>query len=114
MVSFVKAAWLPTWLGASLFAAQAASLAQAPRTDPANSQAAVPPLAYRSPFSEYKALAAPEVTPWRAANDLVLQRGGWRAYAREASAPGAASATPPALPAASQPGAMPMPGHKMP
>jgi hypothetical protein len=76
----------------------AATLAQqAPRPDPLDAKAATTPLVYRSAFTGYKKLAA-ESPPlaWRDANDAVERIGGWRAYAREASAPASAPAPAPA------------------
>ncbi len=68
------------------------------RADPVDPKAAVPPASYRSPLSAYQGFAEPQLAPWRDTNELVRQRGGWRAYAREAREPDAAQA-----PAASQP-----------
>ena len=135
MFSFSRAALLPTLpsllaaisMSASLTPAQAQTSPPAQpasvRPDPADPKAAVPPISYRSSFSLYRAFTEPEVAPWRGTNDLVRQRGGWRAYAREAREPdGAQSSTPlsPASPASApattKPGANPMPampGHKM-
>ena len=135
MFSFSRAALLPTLpsllaaisMSASLTAAQAQTSPPAQpasvRQDPADPKAAVPPISYRSSFSLYQAFTEPEVASWRGTNDLVRQRGGWRAYAREAREPdGAQSSTPvsptsPAsAPATTKPGANPMPampGHKM-
>ena len=69
------------------------------RPDPADAKAAVPPANYRSVFGDYQADADPVLAPWRESNERVRQRGGWRAYAREAApaagagaAAGAASA----------------------
>ncbi len=56
-------------------------------TDPSNAAAPIPSAIYRSPLGHYRAFVEPEVAPWRQTNDRVLQRGGWRAYAREASEP---------------------------
>ena len=135
MFSISKAALLPTLpcllaaisMSASLTAAQAQASPPAQpasvRQDPADPKVAVPPISYRSSFSLYQAFTEPEVAPWRGTNDLVRQRGGWRAYAREAREPNGAqsptpvSPAPPAsAPAATKPGASPMPampGHKM-
>lgn len=107
-----KAALLPMWAIASLHlgfapaqaqtqtAAPAAATAKANRPDPADAKAPVPSALYASPLRAYQAFAEPQVAPWRETNDLVRQRGGWRAYAREAREPDAAR---PAVPAASQP-----------
>ena len=84
------------------------------RADPADPKAAIPALALRSSLSRYQAFTEAEVAPWRETNDTVRQRGGWRAYAREAREPASATTPSPAAPAASQPApsAKPaMPGH---
>ena len=44
-----------------------------------------PALPYRSAMEGYKPFADEKPTPWRAANTTVDQRGGWRAYAKEAA-----------------------------
>ena len=128
MFCFFKAALLPLsalavaflFAGLPLVHAQAQSPAKAltppsvQRADPADPKAAVPVSAYRSSLSRYRAFAEPNVAPWRETNELVRQRGGWRAYAREAREPASTTAPSPAAPAASQPTANvkpAMPGH---
>lgn len=44
-----------------------------------------PALPYNSAMEGYKPFADEKPTPWRAANATVDQRGGWRAYAKEAA-----------------------------
>lgn len=107
-----KAALLPLWAVAGLHlvlapaqaqtpaAAPAASPAKSSRGDPADPKVQVPSALYASPLRAYQAYAEPPVAPWRDTNDLVHQRGGWRAYAREAREPDTAR---PAAPPASQP-----------
>ena len=130
MHSIFKAALLPLWavgLHASDAPAQAASSAAIPanavaaRAEPIDPKAAVPAVVYRSSFATYQPFAEAVVGPWRDTNELVRQRGGWRAYAREASQPEpAASAAMPggaapnaADPAAARPPASGHSGHKM-
>lgn len=55
-----------------------------PPPNPADPGAVVPAMTYRSPFTGLRRLGTPDVTNWRDNNDLVLQRGGWRQYARQA------------------------------
>lgn len=74
-----------------------------PRADPADPQALVPAMVYRSSLDRYRAFATPELAAWRDSNDLVRQRGGWKAYAREATEPAATATPSPVAPAASQP-----------
>jgi hypothetical protein len=107
-----KAALLPLWVLTSLqmllSAVQAqtnaaaqppASAAASARRDPADPKAQVPAASYVSPLRAYQAFAEPQLVPWGETNEVVRQRGGWRAYAREA---GAADATQTVAPAASQ------------
>ena len=128
MFCFSKAALLPQsalvvallFAGLPLVHAQAQSPAKAlappsvQRADPADPKAAIPAWAYLSSLSRYQAFTEPDVAPWRETNELVRQRGGWRAYAREARAPTSTTTPSPAAPAASQPAANvkpAMPGH---
>ena len=119
-----KAALLPMWAvaGLQMMLVLAPAQAQVPaptaviRPDPADPRAPHLPASYSSPLQAYQRFSEPPVAPWRQTNDLVGQRGGWRAYAREASDPGAAQ---PAAPNASQPTSIPKPaagghsGHEM-
>lgn len=115
MVCFSKAALLPALAAALGCAAQAPSSPKSPepapvpaqRQDPADPHAAVPTWVYQSPLSRYQAFTEAQVAPWRETNEQVRQRGGWRAYAREAQAP-ASSASAPSPAGVAKP---PMPGH---
>ena len=96
-----KAALLPLWavlglqlaLGSAETQAQATAPAFSPpassRPDPADPKAQVPAAPYVSPLRAYQGFVEPQLAPWRETNDLVRQRGGWRAYAREAREPDA-------------------------
>ena len=122
-----KAALLPLWAvaGLQMMLMLAPAQAQSPafpavtRPDPADPKALHPAASYLSPLRAYQRFAEPPVAPWRETNDLVGQRGGWRAYAREASDASDPGATQPAAPNASQPASAPRPatgghsGHKM-
>jgi hypothetical protein len=134
MTLISKAAALPLWAvaGAQLLfvSARVAAQAQAPisaptpataiaavapaatalRADPADPKAPVPATSYASPLRGYRTFTEPQIAPWRETNDVVGQRGGWRAYAREAvgsdapdapasAAPGAPRSVPAATPA---------------
>ena len=79
--------------------AQTAAAAKAPLASP-------DPFFYSSAMEGYKSFADEKATPWKAANETVNSRGGWRAYANEAS--GEPSA--PSGPAVANPHA----GHAMP
>ena len=80
---------------------------QAAASAPQSQQAAASP-ALSSPFDNYRPFTEATVAPWKDTNREVLQAGGWRAYAREAS--GAASAPAPAP--AAMPAASPTAPHK--
>ena len=71
--------WLPClpWL----HCAAGAQTGPAPR--PPRAEAA-PPLSFRSAMEGYKPFADEKPIPWKEANETVRQRGGWRAYAKEA------------------------------
>jgi hypothetical protein len=84
----------PRILGAALFAAATATLAQQPAAR----------LEYRSAFEDYRPHGETDLKDWRSANDTVRDVGGWRTYAREAADADPAAAPPPdAAPAAAQP-----------
>ena len=113
MLCFTQAALLPALAAALSCAAQAQTAPKSPepapvqRQHPADPRAAVPALLYGSSLSRYQAFADAEVAPWRETNEQVRQRGGWRAYAREAQAPTPAATAPPPAGVAKPP----MPGH---
>lgn len=89
--------WRRLW-PASLLAAAAAAPAAPP--DPLDAAAAVPSLRHESVTARHRALAEPQVAPWKASNDTVGRIGGWRAYAREAHQGASGTATAPAADAA--------------
>jgi hypothetical protein len=71
-----------------------AAPARAAAGDPADPQAAVPPLpASGTALAGYRRFAPPEPRSWREVNDTVARIGGWRVYLREAHAPEAAAAS---------------------
>lgn len=61
----------------------------APALNSADPKAAVPPVMYVSPFKDYKSFGETKIVPWKPANDLTQQIGGWRAYLKEATQPDA-------------------------
>lgn len=95
----------PFWL--ALAATILCTPASAQQPGAAAASAASAPAPYRSAFEAYQAFADQKIAPWRDSNDTVGKIGGWRAYAREASASGAPAAAPgaatakPTTPAAS-------------
>ncbi|MDM0022009.1 hypothetical protein [Variovorax saccharolyticus] len=46
---------------------------------------AATPARYQSALEGYRRYADDQPIPWKTANEIVLLRGGWQAYAREAS-----------------------------
>ncbi|MEY4730380.1 MAG: multi-Cu oxidase [Pseudomonadota bacterium] len=66
------------------------SLSSLPKQNPADPKAAVPQINYVSPFQNYQSFGEIKIVPWKAANDLTQQIGGWRAYLKEANQPEAA------------------------
>lgn len=95
------------WLAVFPAAAVLSALAQpAPNEPPAAAPAA---LSYKSALEGYRPFTDEKPIPWKEANETVRQRGGWRAYAREA-----AGEEPPKAqaPAAHQGHTMPMPSSK--
>jgi hypothetical protein len=83
----------PRWRLAAALPLVASLAAQAaPPGDPLNPDAPVPPASHASSLAHYRPAGETEVAPWKATNDTVGRIGGWRAYAREASAPPASAA----------------------
>jgi hypothetical protein len=69
-----------------LSAAQAQATPAARSHDPLDAKATVPPVVHRSSLAGYRAGGETQPVPWKQANDTVTRIGGWRAYAREATA----------------------------
>ena len=73
----------------------ASLLGMAAHAQPAEPPAALPtpqPLAFQSAFQGYQRYTDDKIVNWKAANDTTARIGGWRAYAKEASAPAATPA----------------------
>lgn len=116
---------LARWLAVFPAIATVAAVAQptqapAPATAPVRTATTVTPppaLIYKSALEGYQPFADEKSIPWKEANETVYRRGGWQAYAKEASSTGAAEdkptkgATSPA-PSAHQGHTMPMPAKK--
>ena len=90
-------------LGATLCVAAAAQQISAPPAPPAP--------AYRSALEGYRPFADESVAPWKDSNQAVREAGGWRAYAREGQAGGAAAPAPAASAAVPVPAASAPAGH---
>jgi hypothetical protein len=60
------------------------------KPDPQDATASVPQFIYRSSLADYRVLSDEKLTSWKETNDNVGRIGGWRAYAKEAQAPGSA------------------------
>lgn len=101
MFTPLPAAWLAslTTFVAFTAGAQTAPAVDAPSAAPSS-------LSYNSAMDGYKAFADEKAIPWKAANDTVKGRGGWRAYATEASGESSDPKAPPV--------AHPHAGHVMP
>ena len=89
MHHFSPARWLVIVpVAAAIFAA--AAHAQTPDPDASSdaqrpAQAAPTALSYRSALEGFQGFTDEKAVPWQQANDTVHQRGGWKAYAKEAS-----------------------------
>ena len=73
----------------------ASLLGMAAHAQPAAPPAAPPtpqPLAFQSALQGYQPYTDDKIGNWKAANDTTARIGGWRAYAKEASAPAATPA----------------------
>ena len=73
----------------------ASLLGMAAHAQPAAGPAAPPtpqPLAFQSALQGYQPYTDDKIGNWKAANDTTARIGGWRAYAKEASAPAATPA----------------------
>ncbi len=66
-----------------LFLPLAAGAQASERPDPADPKLGVSAIRYESPFAGYRAFTDEKVLSWRAANELVLKLGGWRAFAQD-------------------------------
>lgn len=74
---------------ATLYAVGA--LAQlAPVNSSAPTASTPPVLTYKSALEGFQPFADEKPIPWKEANETVYRRGGWQAYAKEASGAGAA------------------------
>ncbi|PZP91282.1 MAG: hypothetical protein DI587_35845 [Variovorax paradoxus] len=108
------ARWLAVFPG---IAALAAVAQPAPAPGPVAATAPPPTLIYKSALEGYRPFADEKPIPWKEANETVHRRGGWQAYAKEASeGTGAARAESPKGAAAAPPAqsghSMPMPAKK--
>lgn len=61
------------------------------------------PVAFQSAFEGYQPYTDDKPVDWKSANDTTARIGGWRAYAKEASAPAVSDADVTAPPAAANP-----------
>jgi hypothetical protein len=112
MFTFSPARWLATL---PVLVALAAAAQTGGEAQPTAQVEAAPALSFQSAMEGYKPFTDGSSVPWRQANETVHQRGGWQAYAKEASAdaegerspPGAhgahATPMPPAAPAKEKP-----------
>ncbi|GAA4342176.1 hypothetical protein GCM10023165_23640 [Variovorax defluvii] len=80
MFTFLPAPWLAAFAALAALPA-GAHAGQAPVAGGAAETNTVP--YFRSAMDGYKPFTDEKPTAWKEANDTVLQRGGWRAYAKE-------------------------------
>lgn len=114
------ARWLAAFPASAALAALATlsavvAVAQPAPADSSAPTASTPPvLTFKSALEGYRPFADEKPIPWKEANETVYRRGGWQAYAKEASGSGTAEAESPksgAVAPASPPGhSMAMPG----
>lgn len=81
----------------SFFAAAAIAATAQPSPASSTTPTASPPpvLTYKSALDGYQPFADEKPIPWKEANETVYRRGGWQAYAKEASGSGNAGAESP-------------------
>jgi hypothetical protein len=72
-----------TWMALVSTALCSASQAQSPVKEKLPAPPLVKPLIFDSAFATYQPYTEQDIQPWRKANDVVAQRGGWRAYLKE-------------------------------
>lgn len=101
MQIFIPHGWVRSIVPAALLLALTFAQAQTPSTpkkpqqlDPANADAPVASLTYRSSFTDYRPLPDEPVAAWKSSNDQAAKIGGWRVYAREARQPNTPAAVP--------------------
>lgn len=80
MFTFSPARWLATLPALVALAAAAQTGGEA-----TTQVEAAPALTFQSAMEGYKPFTDGSSVPWRQANETVHQRGGWQAYAKEAS-----------------------------
>ena len=95
MLTILPARWLAALLSFPALAASAASAHNHAATGPTASAAPSGSLIHHSAMDGYQPFSDGAAIPWKAANDTVRLRGGWRAYAAEAAGDGAGGATNP-------------------
>ncbi|RZI68256.1 MAG: hypothetical protein EOP13_25960 [Pseudomonas sp.] len=91
MHHFSPARWLVIAPVAAAVFAAAAQTPEAPSDAPGPAQVAPTALSYRSALEGFQGFTDEKAVPWQQANDTVHQRGGWKAYAKEASETGPAT-----------------------
>lgn len=82
----IRSTGIPVLLALTIGVVEAQPVARAASTaasSPAMASSAARASPYRSAFDGYRSFAEQPLTPWREANDVVKNVGGWQAYARE-------------------------------
>lgn len=92
LATLALAPGLTCWAQTANTSNQRPAAAATRSADPADPAASVPRAVHRSALAGYRRDGEPAPLAWREANDNVGRIGGWRAYAREATAAAAAAA----------------------
>ena len=79
---FMAACGLASLFGMAAHAQPAAPSAPPPATPPTPQ-----PFAFQSALQDYQPYTDDKIVNWKDANDTTARIGGWRTYAKEASAP---------------------------
>jgi len=109
---------IPFFVLPALLLAGAAFAQSAGRTNPADPQASVPPVEYRSAFDGYRPFADEDLRDWRKSNDEVGAAGGHAGHppgqgsGQQASKPRAGKPESPGGPAQKRGDAYPNQGHR--
>lgn len=98
----MKTILISAGLCAAFVAPHAWAQAQNDQARPANTPpSAIPAKTPASTLGSYRPYAEPSISPWLESNAQVARKGGWKAYAREASQQEEVSATSPSSAASS-------------
>lgn len=98
----MKTILISAWLCAAFVATHARAQTQNDQARPASTpSSAIPGKTPATTLGSYRLYAEPSISPWLESNAQVARKGGWKAYAREASQQEDASVTSPSSAASS-------------